>query len=464
MKRLTLLHTNDVHASFDRWLRAAALIRTRKAELTAAGETFLLLDGGDHLDVSINECLATEGLMNLEMLAELGYQAMGVGNNELLRYTTEQIHMLSKSSQVPWLLTNLRHADGSLLGNMKETLVLDLGDGLKVGLTGVTDQFKSLYEETHGFRNLDTLHSIREAIRKLQGQGATLIVLLSHLGYEADLALAPELEGIVDVIIGAHSHTVLPEPVLQNGVLIVQAGSLAQFLGELTLELDEQTGKIVRYEGRLHPVEMEMPVDETQAKILEQGRQHTAEFFGEKLTVLERDLSHEEFVQLIAEILRDVHQAEIGLMFGAMATEGISAGPVTKGDIFERCRSLINAATFEIQGKQLLGLLEERENPEIYETKKGGNGFRPNGIPIGKMQFAGLTWALENGNPVDVRVNGEPLDLERWYTAGSGEHLFYARICNYPSLEGSRNLEYTEFNYIKDVVVDYLRNRNTVYA
>jgi 5'-nucleotidase len=68
---LTIIHTNDLHANYDSWLQQAALVRARKVELEAAGGKYLLVEGGDHLDMSVNECIATSGRMNMVMIAEL---------------------------------------------------------------------------------------------------------------------------------------------------------------------------------------------------------------------------------------------------------------------------------------------------------------------------------------------------------------------------------------------------------
>jgi 2',3'-cyclic-nucleotide 2'-phosphodiesterase (5'-nucleotidase family) len=119
-QRLTVLHTNDLHANYDEWLRQAAVLQSRKAELEAAGETVLVVDAGDHLDMSINECYATEGRMHAEMLREAGYHAITMGNNELLRSKPEQIRQLSLNTPVPFLLCNLMEADGSPIGGCRK--------------------------------------------------------------------------------------------------------------------------------------------------------------------------------------------------------------------------------------------------------------------------------------------------------------------------------------------------------
>ncbi|HEU4963347.1 MAG TPA: bifunctional UDP-sugar hydrolase/5'-nucleotidase [Bacilli bacterium] len=464
-KTITILHINDLHGTYDGWLKQAAFLKQRKRELEAQGTPYLLLDAGDHLDMSINECLATRGHLHLDMLAALGVHAMTVGNNEVLRSSVELVRELSAASPVPWLLANLREADGSPIGGMRDSLLLDLGDGIKAGLVGVTDQFEDLYERKHGFRNLDTLTVLREAIADLRGQGANLIVFLSHVGYEADVEIAKELSSEIDVIVGGHSHTVLEAPVIESGVVIVQAGSHARYVGELELTIDVEQGRIVAQEGRLHEVRPDWPEDERQAELLARGRREMDAFFAEELTELDKPLRHEELVQVMAESLRDFWQADIGVLFGAAATDGLSAGTVTKGDVFSVCRSMLTATKLSYQGKHLLGMIRETFNPEITEKRMWGNGIRPGGLPVGRLQFAGLTYELqEDGDVVDVRVNGEPIEEERWYTAGSIGHLGEPDFCYYPAVAGTKTLDIDKFTMTKDVLVAYLRDLGKVTA
>ena len=57
-----------------------------------------------------------------------------------------------------------------------------------------------------------------------------MILVLSHLGLEDDLRLADRVDG-VDLIVGGHSHHLLPEGKLRGTVLIAQAGPLEISLG-----------------------------------------------------------------------------------------------------------------------------------------------------------------------------------------------------------------------------------------
>ncbi|MGM0751869.1 MAG: bifunctional metallophosphatase/5'-nucleotidase [Bacillota bacterium] len=459
-KTITILHTNDLHGNYDLVVRQAAYIKKRVRELKEQGESYLLLDGGDHMDMSINECLATNGHMHLEMLADVGYHAMSVGNNEVLRSSPELIREHSLESSVPWLLLNLAEGDGSPIGGMKETLLVTVDNGVKVGLFGATDQFGDLYENKHGFKNLETLGAIKKAVADLKEQGADVIVFLSHLGYGADVEMAKEVSGLVDLIVGAHSHTVLQSPVVESGVVIVQAGSHGQYVGELRLDLHIENGlhKIESYEGKLVEITPESEADASMEAILERGREETNEFLSEVLYTTSTELTHADVIQLMADAVRDYWKAEIGIMYGGAAVEeGLEPGDVTKGDVYNRCKSMHSPVLMELKGEQIAGLIEDSFDQKVISKQVYGNGFRPHGIPIGALAFVGVTWSRHDGILSDVKVNGESLVKEKVYKVGTGSPLLYEEVCGYAAVKGNKLIEVEKSQMIKDVFMGYLR-------
>ena len=80
-------------------------------------------------------------------------------------------------------------------------------------------------------------------IAEVRGKGATLVILLSHLGFTEDVRLGSSVPGI-DVIVGGHSHTALADPVQTERTIIVQAGARGLYLGALEMVVDEKTGKL----------------------------------------------------------------------------------------------------------------------------------------------------------------------------------------------------------------------------
>ncbi|WLD94563.1 bifunctional UDP-sugar hydrolase/5'-nucleotidase [Alkalihalobacillus sp. AL-G] len=454
---ITILHTNDLHGNYEQLLRQAAYIKKRVSELEAQKEDYLLLDGGDHLDMSINECLATNGSMHLEMLEDIGYHAMSVGNNELLRSTPELIRRHSLESTVPWLLLNLAEGDGSIIGGMKESLLLNVGEHLNIGLFGATDQFEDIYENKHGFHNMDTLASIKKAVEDLNDQGADFIVFLSHMGYEADLELAKSLSGSVDVIVGAHSHTVLESPIVESDVIIVQAGSHGKYVGELRLEYNQDDKKIEMYNGKLTEINLDSECDPSMTEILERGRKQTNEFLSEVLSTTDEPLSHEDVIKLMADSVREFWAAEIGIMYGGAAIGGMEKGELTRGMVLDSCKSMHSPVLIEMKGEQIAGMIHDSFREEVTSKKIYGNGFRPQGITIGALGFSGITWEDQNGVISDIKVNGEQLSEKRVYTVGSGTPLLYGEVCGYTSVQGCKMIDIGKTLMVKDVFMMYLK-------
>lgn len=456
---LIILHTNDLHGHYDLALRQAAYIKKRKQELQSKNENVIVVDGGDHMDMSMNECLATGGYLHLDMLAATGYQAMSVGNNELLRLPKEKIRQLSLDSKVPWLLLNLADEDGSQIGGTKESLILEIGDKLKIGLVGATDQFEDFYERKHGFRNRDTVAAIKKAVHKLKEDGANLIIFLSHMEYKADIELAKELAGFVDIIVGAHSHTVLEKPEVVSDVIIVQAGSYGQYVGELSVTIDLENKRVTDHHGKLIEITLNDESDPELSEVLEKGRQQAENFLSEVIYQSVNDISHEQLVKMTADSLKEFWKSDVGIMYGGGITEGLNKGEITKRSVLNVCKSMHTPVIMELTGKQLAGLIHETYNEDITTKPVYGGGFRPHGIPIGKLQFSGVSWTEHGGKVSEIRVNGEEIDLTKTYTAGTGASLLYEEVCHYPSVEGNKLIEIGKDIMVKDVLMNNMKKQ-----
>lgn len=65
---------------------------------------------------------------------------------------------------------------------------------------------------------------------------ADFVIALTHIGFAQDKKLAKATTGMVDLILGGHSHTVLEQPEIVEGVPICQGGSHAKYVGRYSLE------------------------------------------------------------------------------------------------------------------------------------------------------------------------------------------------------------------------------------
>ena len=76
---LTILHTNDTHASLDDIGRRATLIKQVRDE--AGKDRVLLVDSGDVFSGTLYFTLS-QGQADLWFMRYMGYEAMGLGNHE----------------------------------------------------------------------------------------------------------------------------------------------------------------------------------------------------------------------------------------------------------------------------------------------------------------------------------------------------------------------------------------------
>ena len=85
----------------------------------------------------------------------------------------------------------------------------------------------------------------RKMVKELKDEKCGIIICLSHSGIVKekngewggeDVELARKVKGI-SLIIGGHSHTRLDQPLIVNGIPIVQTGEFGKFVGRLSIPL-----------------------------------------------------------------------------------------------------------------------------------------------------------------------------------------------------------------------------------
>jgi len=277
-----ILHTNDMHSALiphspavdyrpgeenptvGGFARLATAVNEIGENKSREGEPVLLFDAGDFLGGGAFAWLALNGSASeLTVMQEMGYDAVTIGNHEydygpdvlaqyLLKAGYPEAHqetlVLTSNTEAP---SDHPLAVRSLYSN---TGMFELKNGLKVGVFGIVGKDAVLAMGDSGeVRFLDQHQTARQMVDELEEQGADVIVAISHSGVEEDRELAKKVPGI-DIIVGGHCHTALHEPVWQGTTIIVQAGSLGMYLGQLELAYDPDTDNVrVRNEESNHP-------------------------------------------------------------------------------------------------------------------------------------------------------------------------------------------------------------------
>jgi 5'-nucleotidase/UDP-sugar diphosphatase len=267
-----ILHTNDMHSAliphspavdydpekedpaiggFARLATAVDEIRENKM---AEGEPVLLLDAGDFLGGTAFAWLALSGYAaELTIMQKMGYDAVAIGNHEydygpdvLAQYLLQAGY--PEAHQKTLVLASNTEAPPehplAARGLYRKTGMFELENGLKVGVFSIIGKDAiQLIGDAGDVQFLDQYETARQTVDELKEQGANVIVNISHSGVDEDRELAREVPGI-DIIVGGHSHTALYKPTLQGATIIVQAGSLGMYLGQLELAYNPNTGKV----------------------------------------------------------------------------------------------------------------------------------------------------------------------------------------------------------------------------
>jgi 2',3'-cyclic-nucleotide 2'-phosphodiesterase (5'-nucleotidase family) len=223
---MRILATNDLHGCLTP-AKLEHLLEVRK-------ECDLYFDSGDAIKAgNLAVPLSTEPVWERFRMAEITASCPGNRESHVLE---AGVHAKFKGATHPILCCNWHRKDGSLLFPPHQ--IFDLL-GKKIGVIGVmvpmvTDRMKTAPLSAYLWSN--PVQTVESQVAELRSQ-TDAIILLSHLGYSQDLALAGKLDGI-DLIFGGHSHTLVNPPQRVNQTWICQAGSHAKHLATYRYDLD----------------------------------------------------------------------------------------------------------------------------------------------------------------------------------------------------------------------------------
>ena len=322
--------------------RLATLLAQRRA--AAGNEPLLLLDAGDFTMGTLFHTLARETGSELQLLSELGYDAVTLGNHEFDFRTAGLAAMISAAHQakgdalVPLLASNMRFSaedsgDDSLQAHAEAGRILPYRlierGGIRFGVFGLLgNDAVAVSPMMAPLTFADPLETARATVAKLREEGAEVVILLSHMGISQqddnswrgeDVELLEQVPGI-DVVIGGHSHTALPQPILVDGTRpVVQAGSEIQYLGELRMSIGEG-GKVRMRDYRLLPVDDRTPGDpgitaqvegfkaQVEARVLAPRGYR----FDQPLAKVDQRLGRDFSEQALANLVTDALRSSVG--------------------------------------------------------------------------------------------------------------------------------------------------------
>jgi len=259
-KRITILHTNDVHshidpfpASHSRWplqggfARRAALIHQIRQE----NEHVILLDCGDIFQGTPYFNMY-KGKLEIDLMSKMKYDAATLGNHEFdngIEALAEQVNR----ADFPFVCSNYEFKNTAMENLTAPSLVINKGP-VKIGIIGLGIELKGLvnpkaFEDTKYYDPIEVANATAHQLKS--HEGCDLVIALSHLGYKykhkqvSDVVLAQNTSHI-DLILGGHTHSFMDTPDIQMNpnqqeVIINQAGWGGIYLGRLDIKLRPTT-------------------------------------------------------------------------------------------------------------------------------------------------------------------------------------------------------------------------------
>lgn len=328
----TILFTHDLHSHFLPQPTAEggesggyARLKTVIDGERAMNPDALLVDGGDFSIGSLIQTLYTTRAAELRTMGAMGYDAVTIGNHEFDHKGTGFAEMLNSAKAAQQAAVELLLVDARPLEDMDayrerfgpvtpvlptlleanyapaddnpdrafirsamedygvtDCMTLERG-GVTYGLFGLMGVDSDECAPTSGFTRTDAAKAAKRCVETLKGEGAEIIVCLSHSGTGDSLAssedeeLAKAVDGI-DVIVSGHTHSTLAEPLVVNDTYIVSSGPYCQNLGSLTFSWDDGGEKRL-LDYRLIPIDETVAENPEIAGLVEQWKDMVGETY-----------------------------------------------------------------------------------------------------------------------------------------------------------------------------------------
>ncbi|WP_295393693.1 bifunctional UDP-sugar hydrolase/5'-nucleotidase [uncultured Thiodictyon sp.] len=459
---LTLLHFNDFHGQLEPYAdpqnqverggiaRLTATVAQIRAQEPARPVVFLF--AGDLLQGTLTSSLFL-GVPDVALFGRMGMDAMAMGNHEL-DYGQAVFRRLAAKAPFPILTANVQAHPAPL--PVVPQVVIERPGTPRVAVLGLTSP--ELATATHP-RNMDGI-SVEEPVAVAQRlvpglrEGADLMVVLSHMGIAEDRRLARTVPGI-DLIVGGHNHNLYTEPVMENGVAILQAGERGGWLGRLDLECRD--GHLARTGYQLIPIGPASPEDPVVATEVQRIAAQADQELDQQVGTSARELSawrelirrgEAPFGDFVADLARSITQTEVALFNGGSFRASIPAGPVTLKSIYQAFPFRNELVVGELTGEQLLAALARSA------------ALDPADNPGGFLQVSGVRYAIEGTRLASATVGDAPIDPARRYRVVTSDFLA-AGGDGYGMLE-TMDKRVMSGRLISDMVIEGFRAAGTV--
>ncbi|KAJ1918617.1 hypothetical protein H4219_002490 [Mycoemilia scoparia] len=480
---MRLIHTNDVHAHYDQFgpgggdcseeeiaagkcYGGAPRLKYVVDQLRAAADSdrhkSLLVDAGDQFQGTMffNYYYGKAGS---QVLNTLGYEAMTLGNHEFdegLNVLSEFVALL----QFPMVSANVDIEFEELASQLVPYSIIKRHNLALIGVT--TPETAELARNTTFVTFNNPVPIINRLAKEIKEKhGINRIIVLSHMGYQADIDLAKTLDPGVSLIIGGHSHSYLsPDPendpeksegryptIIENNTdkswrtFVVQSKKWGEYVGYLDLVFDPNGALTDLTGGKPIRLTQDIPQDPVIRKMIddlrrpfdEEGRRVVgiaSDDFKELSRLLNSEMpighmTSDAYVELCDNNPDVYSESSIvaGIFNSGGVRSGLYKGNVTVNDAIAIMPFSSLVAAVNITGEQLI--------KSVGQVLRDNTSIRPDsGLVASTLQLAGLKASFkvdqDTGKNVleqllikNSNTTWTPVDMSKQYTIATFDFL-----------------------------------------
>ena len=422
---IVILYENDVHCAVEGYSKLAAMKNELKSEYEYAG----VVSSGDFVQGGTLGAVS-KGEYIVELMNLVGYDAIAPGNHEF-DYTISRLTELYELSETKYISCNFAKI-GEEKTYFEPYTIVSYGD-VDIAYIGIitpetiTSARPSQFRNENGeiiytFNESRLYELVQESIDEATEDGADYVIALSHIGYDESGELNDVTDVIentdgLDVVLDAHSHSVIEEKIVKDksgdDVLLSSTGTGFENIGKLTIANGEFDTELVKTETYTKTdADVDAYIAEINESYAELGNRKIGESKVELITHNEEGVrlvrtAETNLGNLCSDALFFVTNADVSYVNGGGLRAPIKSGDMTFNDIYSVFPFNNRIVTAEITGQVLLDMLEM--SMISYPQEDGA-------FP----HMSGITFSVNKSIPSSIKV-----DENGFFTKVDGDYRVY---------------------------------------
>ncbi|MBF1111458.1 MAG: 5'-nucleotidase C-terminal domain-containing protein [Streptococcus sp.] len=444
-KDTVILHTNDVHGRIVEEkgvIGDAKLATVIEQERAKSNQNTLVVDAGDAFQ-GLPISNSTKGEARAEILNQMQYDAMAVGNHEF-DFGLDEVKKYKEILKFPLLSSNTyvngaRLFEASTIVDKDKTVEGD--EFVVIGVTTPETATKTHPKNIKGVTFTDPISEVNKVIEEVQakaraeGKDYKHYVVLAHLGVDTTtpvewrgstlaeaLSKNPRLKGKRVTVIDGHSHTVASTTYGDN-VTYNQTGSYLHNVGKVIYKSRQLLGnptliaaadaKKLTANPKVEKLVKDIKQKYDAENAVEIVSNSPVELNGDRENVRVRETN---LGNVVADSLYQYgqtgfsHPTDIAVTNGGGLRETIAKGkPITKGNVIAVLPFGNTISQIQVTGQQVLDMFEKSLGSILQVDKDGKKVLDENGQPLlepsgGFLQVSGVKVYYDTNLPSGKRV------------------------------------------------------------